>query len=115
MYHPLGDVGLDSKDVVERLVIDLGPQMGAIGSIHELWRDPQASGPLWRLLPADRSFDHIIDAQLGADLLEGLLRILVGVGTRTADHAQALDRRQPRGNLFGDPVGEVLLLGGAEV
>src|SRR5690349_21264332 len=50
-----------------------------------------------------------------SDLREGLAAVLIPAGAGPTDHSEARDLGQPRGDLLGDAVREVLILGHADV
>ena len=56
-----------------------------------------------------------MDAQLLTDLLGALLRSLVLTGALPGDDAEAPNAAEPGGDCLGEAVGEVLVVGGAEV
>ena len=78
--------------------------MGARRGVDELRVD---ADPV--LLALHRALDHIADAKLPADLLG--VDALAPVSERRPgrDHEAFLDARQVGGQVFGDPVGEVIL------
>ncbi len=110
-----GDVGLHLEDVGEDRIVAAGPEMAVVRKPDELRRHPHLTRAYRRALPADRALQNVLHPQLLADLPHAgtLLLVLHGGGAR--DHPQAVERGQPAGDLFGHAVGEVLVLGRAEV
>ena len=81
--------------------------MEVVGRVHELRGDSQSV-----VLLADAAFDYVLDAELAADLAQVLVLSLVGErGGATCD-PQLTDLRERVQQLFGHPVGEVLLVTG---
>ena len=90
------------------------PNLGAVGHADQrrAHADPARGGAL---LPTHRAFQDVLDAQLLTDLLRALLRSLVLTGALPGDDAQAPNAAEPGGDGLGEAVGEVLVIGGAEV
>ena len=114
-YDLAGDVGLDPEDLVQGLVVNRSPQVGLVGCAHQLRRDAHPRLPLPRLFPAYAPLQDVIGSQLSADLASRLLGVPVDAATRARDDAQAIDRGQSRGDLLGDALGEVRVLGAAKI
>ena len=112
---PLRDVGLNTEDFVQRLVIDLRPQLRAIGSAHDTWRDPYARHPVSRSFPADAALQHILNPELATDLGNRFWRSLVESAAQAANHSQVLDDSELRSDLFGHSVREVVVFSGAKI
>ena len=74
--HLPRDVGLHPEDVVRHSIVGLRPNLRIIGNLDELGRHAHAT-----LLPPDSAFEDVVDAELFADLLGVLVRILVLVRT----------------------------------
>ena len=115
LHHLLRDVRLDPKNLVEGLVIDLRPAMGAVRRADQLGSYAHAGRTLGRFLPADAPLQDVVDPELSADFGKRLLRALVGVSARAAEDPQVADRGQPGGDLFRYPVREILLPSGAQI
>ena len=102
----LGDLVLECEDVPQLAVVGLGPDVVTRGGVDELGADPH---PVPR--PAHAPLHHVADAQLPAHLLHVHRLALVGEARVPGDHRELAPAREPRDQILGDPVGEVLLLG----
>ena len=84
LRHPLCDLTLDSQDIAERAFVTFGPQMRLVAYLDELCRDPDAL-----VSETYTSLQEVTHVQLAADLIHGLVRVLVCHCGRARDHAQA--------------------------
>ena len=87
-------------------VVALGPQVTAGGGIDQLRRDPHLVVSL-----AHAAFQHIPHAQLLAHVLYFHRFAFVGEGRVASDDEQAGDLREIGGEVLGDAVAEIVLLG----
>ena len=110
----LRDLRLDLEHLLDRLVVAPGPEVAVVAHADELGRHPDPARPAG-LFPPHAPLEHVVHTQLAADVLEGLagLPVLLRAGAR--DDAQPADHRQPVGDLLGDAVAEVAVLGGPQV
>ena len=111
----LRDPGLHLEDLLQALVVLPRPEMAVVGHPDELRGDPHATDLPGRLLPPHAAFEDVVDAELPADLLERLLAAPVLVGAGAGDHAEVGQPREAAGDLLGDAVGEVAVLGRAQI
>ena len=91
---------------LQRPVIALGPQVTAGGGIDQLRRDPHLVVSL-----AHTAFQHIPHAQLLAHVLHLHRFAFVGEGRVASDDKQAGELGEIGGEVLGDAVAEILLLG----
>ncbi len=70
-----GDLVLEIEQVVDHAVVGIGPEMRAAGRVDELCRHPDS---VMRL--AQRSFEHVADAERPRDLADISRPALVGIG-----------------------------------
>ena len=68
MDNVVGNLILDSKDILKLSIVAFRPQMIAVGNIDELRRHPQ---PVARFAYA--AFQHSVDLQLASDLADVLV------------------------------------------
>ena len=104
--NPLGDLVLQVKDVLERAINAIGPDVRAAGRIDQLHGDAQAVS---RLLHA--AFQHVAHAELATDLLHVDCLSLVDEGRVACDDEEGTDTRQGRSDRFDHAVSEIFLLG----
>ena len=98
-----GDLVLGSGQVSPLGFEPLVPQVSAGLGVDQL-PNPAAR-------PPHAAFEHVADAELAADLfhIDGLA--LVGKGGAAGDHKAPGDPREISGQIVGDAIGEILLLG----
>ena len=77
-----------------------------INSVDQLSGDPEAI-----TAPLNAAFQDITDPLLPPNLANIDCLILIGEGGIAGDHEEPRNLRQGGNNVFGNPVGEVLLLG----
>ncbi len=89
--------------------------MCAILDFDQLRGDSHAIRSVGHVLPPDGPFQDIVDVELRADLGHRLFRspVLHRRGTRDDTHAGKAG--EPRRDFLSDPIGEVLVDGGAQV
>ena len=104
--HPRDDLLLPGGQLADLFVEPVRPEMRAGLGGNQLDIDPQCG-----IDPAHAAFQHIAHAEFAADLphIRGLA--LVGVGGFARDHERAGDVRQIGGEIVGDRVGQVVVLG----
>ena len=71
--------------------------------------------PVPASVPTDGAFEDIAHVQLVTNLTKRHGPILVGHGAGSRYHPEPAHRRQPIDNLLGDAIGEVLVVGRAEI
>jgi hypothetical protein len=103
---PAGDLVLHREQVFGVAVEALGPQIRRGFGVDQLGVDTDARAEL-----ADAAFQHVMHAQFAADLLRVGSLALERQGGATGDNEHALDARQVGGQVLGQGVGEILLLG----
>ena len=91
---------------LQRTVVALGPQVTAGGGIDQLRGDPHLVVSL-----AHAAFQHIPHPQLLAHVLHLHRLAFVGEGRVAGDDKQAGDLGEVGGEVLGDAVAEILLLG----
>jgi hypothetical protein len=113
------DVGLHLEDVGQRRVEGLLPPRGGrtVGAdLDELRAHLHAvARAAFLLLPADGGGQEVVRGELLRDLLRRLGRLLVGSGAAARDHLEAGKRRELAADRIRDAVGEVVVLGSAQV
>src|SRR5262249_24280721 len=108
---------LHLEDIGERRVERLLParrRRAGFADLDELRRDLHAVGA-GALLPADRRRQQVVGVELLRDLPRRLLSLLVRHRARTGNDLEARQRRELAAERVGDAVGEVVVLGRAEV
>ena len=108
------DVGLEREDLRDLPLVVVRPDLRVVGDADQARRDAHAAR-VPGAVPADGALEDVVGVQLAADLAGGLARALVDARAGAGDHAQSGDQRQPRRDLVGDAVREVLVVGVAEV
>ena len=103
--HRSRDLVLDRKDVREFTVICLGPQMEAVLSADELCRDPELVAGT-----AHAPLQHVIHAERRADIAQVFVLSFVRKARSTSGNFETRDSYQRVQDLFGDAVGEVILV-----
>ena len=102
----LRDLVLHREDVGELAVVTFGPEMAAGGDVVELRGDADAVAVL-----ADAALDDIAHAELFRDLTQMNRAALVDEARVACDHEQPSQPREAGDDVFGDPIGEVFVLG----
>ena len=96
---------LDVEHVGHLALVAVGPQLRARRDVDEVRRDAQVV-----LVTPDRALDDVARAQFVADLVDVELRALVADGVRPRHDRHALEPRQVRDQVLGQPVAEVVAL-----
>ncbi len=104
--HRFGDLVLQREDVGEIAVVPVGPDVVASLGFDQLGGDANAIGG-----PSHAAFEHVAHAEFAPDLLQIDCAALVGEGGVARDDEQRGVARQSGDDVFGDPVGDELLLG----
>jgi hypothetical protein len=100
------DLVLDHEHVVDVAIEALGPQVIAVGDVHQLRADAQAVAGL-----ADAALEHRLHVQSLADLAHVDLRALELERRGPRHDRQPLDAGERADQLLGHPVAEILLVG----
>jgi hypothetical protein len=101
-----GHLVLDREQVLELAVVALGPDVPVGFGIDQLHG---YAHPVARL--AHAAFDHVLDAEFGRHVLNPDRPVLVDEGRVARDHEQVAKPRELGDDVFGQAVGEELLLG----
>ena len=96
---------LDRENVLELAVVALGPDMRLGLAVDQLHGDAHAVAGL-----AHASLDHVVDAEFARDVLRLHRLALVGEDGVARDDQEVAEARQLGDDVFGQPVGEELLL-----
>ena len=102
----LHDLILQGKDVCERTVVALGPEVSAGGGVDQLRDDAHLIAGFLHT-----AFQHVAHAQFFPDVLHVGGFAFVGEGGVTRDDKQVGNAGEVTGEHFGDAVAEVVLLG----
>ena len=70
---------------------------------------------LRRLLPPHAALEDVVHSKLASDLLDRLVGLPVLLGAGAGDDAECGDHGEPAGDLLGDAVREVAVLGRAQI
>ena len=102
------DLPLNGQHVRYVAVVALGPQVRHVRRLDELGGNAHP-----RPRPADAAFQHVVDAEILADLADVLARILVEHRCRASDDAEVtgIERAELGDHFFREAVAEELLLG----
>jgi hypothetical protein len=106
LHDLLGHLVLHREDVLEVAVEAVGPDVAAALGVDELHVDAHLHAGT-----AHAAFEHVAHAELAAHLLDVDALLLVRERRVARDHEQARDLGNVGDDVFGDAVGEVLLLG----
>ena len=104
LEHRLGNVVLDRKNIVERAVIDLGPQVVAVAALTG------CTEMRTRLPALHAAFEHGGDVQRAADLRDAGLLALEAERRGARRNPHTADLRQHVQQLIGEAVGEEFVL-----
>jgi len=110
-----GDLKLNIKNVVDDPVVGIGPYATVVCDTDELRRDPYPASALGIGGPTDRALERVTYVQLAPDLRDRLLGVSILSCTGSRDDSQSIDGRETSCDLFGHTIGEVLVVGRAEV
>jgi hypothetical protein len=102
----VGDLILDGEDVVQLAVVGFRPQVAVLHRVDQLRGDAH---PVARF--AHAALEDVVHIQLARDHRRAQLAALVGEGRGARGDANVLHLHQHVEQLFGDAVGEVLVLG----
>src|SRR5262245_38766381 len=101
-----GDFVLHAEDVAKSTIVALGPVVPTSRRIHELRANAKPiSGA------AHATFQHITHAELARDLLHINRAVLVDKGGIAGNDEQPADAGEAGGQVLGDSIGEVFLIG----
>jgi hypothetical protein len=100
-----GDVLLKVEEVIELAVVALGPNMAPGLAVDQLGRDPDPFGG-----SADATFEDETNPELLGNPPHVDRLALVGEGRVAGDDEEARKARQLGDDIFGNPIGEVVLL-----
>jgi hypothetical protein len=106
LHDAARDFVLHREDILEIPVVALGPDVAAALGVDKLRVNAHFHARL-----AHAAFEHVPHAELPADLLDVDALLLEGEGRVAGDDEQARDFGDVGDDVFGDAVGEVLLLG----
>ena len=101
-----GDLVLHREDVLDHAVVAVGPELVAVGGIHQLHRNAQAGARA-----SQRSFKHGGNTQLGTHRTQVLVLPLEGERRTATGDAQPGNLRERIENLLGHAIGEHLVVG----
>ena len=104
--HVVGDVVLQFENVGQLAIIAFRPQMGAARGVDQLTGHPNGVGGL-----AHAAFENVADPELSGHIAHVDRLALVGKGGVARDHEEPWLMRQAGDDVFGEPVGEILLIG----
>jgi hypothetical protein len=100
---PRGDLVLKVKNVVQRAVEAIGPDVSPGRRINQLSRDPHAVTWL-----AHTAFEHVSNAQLAPDQLYIHSAALIGEAEITGDNEKPVHARERCNDFLDDAVGQDL-------
>ena len=107
----VGNLALDDEDIGELTVIGLRPQVETVGHLDQLGADTELIARL-----AHAALENIVDPEPAADLLYIEVGLLERVDRGPRRDAKTLDVGEGADQLFGQTVGEVLVVGiGAQI
>jgi hypothetical protein len=101
----LGDLVLHREDILQLAIVPRGPEVVAVRHLDQLRGDPE---PVPRL--AHAALEDGAHLELAADLGDVFVFVLEGEGRGAGCDAQRFDLGQRVDDLFGDSVGEKLVL-----
>jgi len=102
----LGDLVLEFKDVLDRPIEAIRPQMRARRRVDQLARDAQPASRL-----ANAAFEHVTHAKLIGHLAHVNRPAFVGEARIPRDHDQLIEARQRGDDVVDHAVDEIFLLG----
>src|SRR5262249_53114380 len=101
---------LHLKDIGQLAVVSFGPQLVAVGRVHELRGNAQ---PITGA--SHTALEHGLDVESLGDGTRVFVLALEREGRSPCRDPQALDMSERIENLFRDAIGEVLVVGAAEI